>query len=200
VKIKSAEFVVSNSRVDECPANKIPEFAFIGRSNVGKSSLINMLANNKSLAKTSSTPGKTRLINHFLINNEWYLVDLPGYGYARASKEDRKEFGKLITRYIAERENLICLYVLIDCRHKPLKTDLEFIHWLGFNQVPFSLIFTKTDKVSSSVLDSNRSAYIKELSETWENLPPVFLSSAKTGRGRDEILTNISEIFSGLKL
>ena len=191
---------MSNSRVDQCPVNSILEFAFIGRSNVGKSSLINMLANNKSLAKISSTPGKTRLINHFLINDEWYLVDLPGYGYARASKEDRREFGKLITRYIAERENLICLYVLIDCRHKPLKTDLEFIHWLGSNQVPFSLVFTKTDKVSSSVLESNLSAYKKELSKTWENLPPIILSSAKTGLGRDEILDHISEIISGLKL
>lgn len=200
MKIKTAEFVVSNSRVDQCPADKLPEFGFIGRSNVGKSSLINMLVKQKNLAKTSSTPGKTKLLNHFIINNEWYLVDLPGYGYAKTSKTDRKIFSQLVSRYISDRENLVCLFLLIDSRHKPLKTDLEFINWLGSNHVPFNLVFTKSDKISSSVLESNMAAFRKELLKTWENLPLMIVSSSKSGAGRDEILGFISETLSTLKL
>jgi GTP-binding protein len=200
MKIKTAEFVVSNSRVDQCPADKMPEFGFIGRSNVGKSSLINMLVQQKNLAKTSSTPGKTKLLNHFIINNEWYLVDLPGYGYAKTSKTDRKIFSQLVSRYISDRENLISLFLLIDSRHKPLKADLEFIHWLGSNHVPFNLVFTKSDKISSSVLESNMAAFKKELMKTWENLPLMIVTSSKSGLGRDEILDFISQTLSSLKV
>lgn len=199
MKIKTAEFVVSNSRVDQCPADKMPEFGFIGRSNVGKSSLINMLVKQKNLAKTSSTPGKTKLLNHFLINNEWYLVDLPGYGYAKTSKTDRKIFSQLVSKYISDRESLVSLFLLIDSRHKPLKTDLEFIHWLGSNNVPFNLVFTKSDKISSSVLESNMAAFRKVLSKTWENLPLMIVSSSKSGLGREEILDFISHTLSALK-
>lgn len=200
MKIKTAEFVVSNSRVDQCPADKMPEFGFIGRSNVGKSSLINMLVQQKNLAKTSSTPGKTKLLNHFIINNEWYLVDLPGYGYAKTSKTDRKLFSQLVSRYISDRENLVSLFLLIDSRHKPLKADLDFINWLGSNHVPFNLVFTKSDKISSSVLESNMAAFRKELLKTWENLPMMIVSSSKSGVGRDEILNFISVTLSTLKL
>lgn len=200
MKINTAEFVVSNSRADKCPDDRMPEFAFIGRSNVGKSSLINMLVGNKSLAKISSTPGKTRLINHFIINNEWYLVDLPGYGYAKTSKDNRKAFSQLISKYIGNRESLVCLFLLIDSRHKPLKNDLDFIQLLGNNQVPFNIVFTKSDKISSSELDSNVSAYRKELLKTWENLPLFIISSAKKGDGRDIILNFISETLSNIKV
>lgn len=200
MKINTAEFVVSNSRADKCPDDRMPEFAFIGRSNVGKSSLINMLVDNKSLAKISSTPGKTRLINHFIINNEWYLVDLPGYGYAKTSKDNRKAFSQLISKYIGNRESLVCLFLLIDSRHKPLKNDLDFIQLLGNNQVPFNIVFTKSDKISSSELDSNVSAYRKELLKTWENLPLFIISSAKKGDGRDIILNFISETLSNIKV
>ncbi len=200
MKIKTAEFVISSSKVEQCPAPGKPEFAFIGRSNVGKSSLINMLAGRKSLAKISSTPGKTKLINHFLINNEWYLVDLPGYGYARTSKSERIAFNQLITSYIIKRENLASLFLLIDSRHKPLKNDLQFIQWLGVNQVPFGIVFTKTDKVSSSVMDSNLSAYRKELKKTWDSLPAFFTTSAVKGIGKVEILEFISNTVLSLKL
>lgn len=200
MKIKTAEFLISSSKVDQCPAALIPEFAFIGRSNVGKSSLINMIAGRKNLAKTSSTPGKTKLINHFIVNEEWYLVDLPGYGYARTSKTDRREFNLLITKYISERENLASLFLLIDSRHKPLPNDLNFIHWLGINQVPFAIVFTKTDKISSSVLESNFSAYKKEMRKSWEKLPAFFISSAVNGTGKNEILEFIESTIKSLKL
>lgn len=191
--IKSAEFVKSSARVDQCPPPEFPEYAFIGRSNVGKSSVINMLTGNRKLAKTSSTPGKTRLINHFLINNQWYLVDLPGFGYAKASRKLRKEFGLLISKYIEMRKNLICLFMLIDSRHPPLDLDMAFIRMLGENQVPFVLLFTKCDKLSSGKRDSNLNIYLNNLKKEWENLPLYFLTSAVNQTGRDEILDYINQ-------
>lgn len=193
MNIKTAEFVISSSRVDKCPAGKLPEFGFIGRSNVGKSSLINAIVNRKNLSKISSTPGKTRLINHFIVNDEWFLVDLPGYGYARVSKEQQKTFGPLITKYISQRETLVCMFLLIDSRHKPLKSDLDFIQWLGSHQVPFNIVLTKSDKISSSVLESNIAALRRELLKTWEVLPSIIVSSSKTGKGIPEILKFIAE-------
>jgi len=195
-------FIKSSSSVDECPQSKFPEFAFIGRSNVGKSSLINMLANTKELAKTSSKPGKTRLINHFLIthktnlNNKsveknWYLVDLPGYGYANASKSEKLKFEKLIYDYILKSPNLVCLFLLIDSRLEPQKNDLLFTEFLGQNKVPFVITFTKSDKLSSSKLSSNINLFKKTLLEQWESLPEIFITSSKTGKGREEILTFI---------
>ena len=193
MKIKTAEFLKSSKEHTQCPPITKPEFAFIGRSNVGKSSLINMLCNQNSLAKTSSTPGKTQLINHFIINNEWYLVDLPGYGYASAPKEIRKDFENMIAGYVTLRKNLINLFVLIDCRHAPQKIDLEFMEWLGENQVVFSLIFTKADKLTKAELLKNTENYKKALLESWEELPPVFISSVASKMGKEEILNYIEE-------
>jgi GTP-binding protein len=188
MKIKSAEFVKSSKEISQCPAPDKPEFAFIGRSTVGKSSLINMLCNQNDLAKTSSTPGKTQLINHFIINDDWYLVDLPGYGYARTSKDQREGFEKMIAGYITQRKNLINLFVLIDCRHKPLAIDLEFLEWLGENQIAFSIIFTKADKLKRGELKTNIENYKTHLLESWEELPPIFITSVATRDGKEEIL------------
>ena len=192
--IKSAEFVISNSDVRKCPQDRKPEYAFIGRSNVGKSSLINMLTGRRKLAMTSATPGKTLLINHFIINDEWYLVDLPGYGYAKRSKSQNEKLQEIISSYILDREQMTLLFVLIDCRHEPQKIDLEFITWLGENGVPFSIIFTKADKLTKTALASNVAAYKKRLLEEWEELPPVFITSSESAVGRDEVLQYISEI------
>lgn len=194
MKIKSAEFVVSNSEVSKCPDSKLPEYAFIGRSNVGKSSLINMLTERKSLAKTSGRPGKTQLINHFLINQSWYLVDLPGYGYARVSKSAKKTFQKFITAYFEKREQMICAFVLIDSRHKPQAIDLEFMQWLGEHQVPFCIIFTKADKLKPKALERNINDYQAEMLQTWTEMPQFFISSSTSGLGRDEILEYIDNI------
>lgn len=196
--IKSAKFVISNTDVQKCPAGNLPEYAFIGRSNVGKSSLINMLSNRKGLAITSSTPGKTLLINHFLINEEWYLVDLPGYGFAQRGMAQREQLKQIIESYILEREQLVCLFVLLDCRHEAQKIDLEFMEWLGENGVPFSIIFTKTDKISKGRLKQNLEAYQAKMLETWEELPPMFVSSSEKKEGRDEILDYIEEINNSL--
>ena len=197
--IHSARFLVSNSSVDECPTSPISEYAFIGRSNVGKSSLINALTNNKKLAKTSGTPGKTKLINHFLINEAWCLVDLPGYGYAKISKQERKELKTLIQGYFDNRKQLVNTFVLIDSRHEPQKIDVDFINTLGAQQHPFSIVFTKIDKLSDSQLQNNISAYKSHLSEKgWEIAPPLFKISAKTGQGKKEILNYIQSINSNL--
>ena len=194
MQIKSAEFVISNSRADKCPTHELAEYALIGRSNVGKSSLINMLTGRKSLAMTSSTPGKTMLINHFLINKEWYLVDLPGYGYAKRGKKEVEKFQNLISHYVLDRKELTCLFVLIDSRLSPQKIDLEFIHFLGENGVPFGLIFTKADKTKSGELKKNVDKFLKTLSEEWEEMPPYFITSSGTGKGRDEFLTYIEHL------
>jgi len=194
MEIKSAEFVISNTDYKKCPEANMTEYAFIGRSNVGKSSLINMLTNRKGLAMTSSKPGKTLLINHFIINNNWYLVDLPGYGYATAGKSTREKLQQIIESYILNRESLTCLFVLIDSRHEPQKIDLEFIEWLGENEVPFTLVFTKADKLSNSKLSLNISAYKEKLLEQWEELPPVFVTSSENRSGREELLDYIDEI------
>jgi GTP-binding protein len=199
MNIKSAVFVISNTKVEKCPQSELPEYAFIGRSNVGKSSLINMLTAQKGLAMTSATPGKTLLINHFLINNEWHLVDLPGYGYASRGKKQQEELTSLINDYILEREQLTLLFVLIDSRLEPQKIDLEFITWLGENSIPFAIIFTKADKLSKSRVMSNVTAYLNTLSEEWEELPPHFVSSSENRTGRDAILDYIDEINSSLK-
>lgn len=186
--IKSAEFLVSNSDVAKCPASPLPEYAFIGRSNVGKSSLINMLTGRKGLAKTSGRPGKTQLINHFLINKNWHLVDLPGYGYARVSKSSKKVFQKFITDYFSKRTSLVCGFVLVDVRHEPQPIDLEFMQWLGENAIPFNIIFTKADKLKPQVLTRNVAHYQSVLLETWESLPEMFVTSSSTGQGREELL------------
>lgn len=199
MEITSARFVISNSDVRKCPPDSIPEYAFIGRSNVGKSSLINMITSRKGLAMTSSTPGKTMLINHFIINEQWYLVDLPGYGYARRGKEGREIIREIIERYILERLQLTSLFVLLDCRHEPQKIDLEFMEWLGENGVPFSIIFTKTDKLSQYRLTENITRYKTKLAETWETLPPLFLTSSEKRKGRDEILDYIENINEAVK-
>lgn len=199
--IKEARFIVSNTDVAKCPRPDKPEYAFIGRSNVGKSSLINMLTGRKSLAKTSGKPGKTRLINHFLINEEWYLVDLPGYGYAKIAKKEREKWEKFLRTYILQRENLYNLFVLIDSRHNPQPIDLEFMEWLGVSQIPFSIVFTKTDKLKPEELEANIKYYEEKLLETWDSVPPVFVSSAEKGTGKNEILKYIAEInASNLKL
>lgn len=198
MNIKCAEFVVSNTNPHKCPQDGKPEYAFIGRSNVGKSSLINMLCR-KKLAMTSSTPGKTLLINHFIINNEWYLVDLPGYGYAQRSKKAVEKITRIIESYILERESLINLFVLVDSRLEPQKIDLEFIEWLGENGIPFSIVFTKTDKNSKGKTKSNISNYMKKLSEQWEELPVYFETSSENASGRDELLGYIEEINKNLK-
>lgn len=194
MKIKSAEFYISNSRADKCPDGNLPEFAFIGRSNVGKSSLINMLTGRKGLAMTSSTPGKTMLINHFIINGEWYLVDLPGYGYAKRSKKDTEILGRIIKYYVTERRQLTCLFVLIDSRLAPQKIDIEFITMLGEEGVPFGIIFTKADKSSASKVAQNVKTFCQKLKESWEELPPYFVTSSENGRGRDEVLCYIEEV------
>ena len=199
MEIKSAEFVISNTKVALCPQGNLPEYAFIGRSNVGKSSLINMLTNRSKLAMTSATPGKTLLINHFLVNKEWYLVDLPGYGYAARGKKQVDKIQKIIEDYVLEREQMTNLFVLIDVRHDPQKIDLEFFEWLGENGVPFSIIFTKADKVTLSKAKANVDAYMKKLSEQWEELPPYFLSSSEKKTGRVEILDYIDSINKSLK-
>ena len=192
--IKSAEFVISSPTVEKCPQTQLPEYAFIGRSNVGKSSLINMLTGYNKLAKTSSMPGKTLLINHFLINKEWYLVDLPGYGYAKRGKQEQENLKRMITNYVLRREQMINLFVLVDSRHEPQRIDQEFIEFLGENGVPFSLVFTKADKLSHSKLNSNIQAYLKQLKETWEELPPHFVTSAESKMGREEVLDYIEQI------
>ena len=192
--IKSAEFVISNSRVEKCPTTGLPEYAFIGRSNVGKSSLINMLTARKGLAMTSQKPGKTQLINHFIINDAWYLVDLPGYGYARLGKDSRDSLRRMIEDYVLERKELVLLFVLLDCRHDPQKIDLEFIQWLGEEGVPFALVFTKADKLSKGRLAANVEAYKAKLHEEWEELPPIFVTSSEERVGRDELLGYIEEI------
>ena len=198
MEIKSAEFVISNTDYRKCPEGTKPEYAFIGRSNVGKSSLINMLTNRKGLAMTSQKPGKTLLINHFLINNQWFLVDLPGYGFAQRGKEQREQLRQLIETYVLYREQLTCLFVLLDCRHEPQKIDLEFMEWLGENGVPFAIIFTKADKLSRSRLMGNVESYKQHLLETWEELPPIFLSSSEAKAGREEILDYIDSINKSL--
>lgn len=190
-EIKEVEFVKSSPDVKSCPDTDIPEYAFVGRSNVGKSSLINYLANRHKLAKTSGDPGRTRLINHFIVNKSWHLVDLPGYGYAKVSKSDRASFLKIIYSYLLNRKSLICLFLLIDCRHKPQSNDLEFMRWLGKNQVPFVICFTKTDKLSSSELNKAMKSYKQTLLKEWESLPQIFYSSTTQNRGRTEILSFI---------
>lgn len=192
--IKEAKFIISNTDINLCPKDGKPEYAFIGRSNVGKSSLINMLVDKKDLAKTSGRPGKTQLINHFLINEEWYLVDLPGYGYAKASKSSRHQWEKFISEYLTTRETLINTFVLIDSRLDPQKIDLEFMTWCAEKQLPFSMVFTKIDKLSSSALQKNLAAYKKEMLKYWEALPPVFTTSAESKFGREKILNYIEQI------
>ncbi|MBQ9883867.1 MAG: YihA family ribosome biogenesis GTP-binding protein [Bacteroidaceae bacterium] len=198
MKIKSAEFVISNTDVSKCPQGGLPEYAFIGRSNVGKSSLINMLTGRKGLAMTSSKPGKTLLINHFIIDKKWYLVDLPGYGYAQRSQKVQGQISSIIERYVMQREQLTSLFVLVDSRLKPQKIDLDFITWLGENGVPFGIIFTKVDKLSKAKVDENVQAFLDILREEWEELPPYFLSSAEKGTGKEEILGYIEEINKSL--
>ncbi|MCD7935826.1 MAG: ribosome biogenesis GTP-binding protein YihA/YsxC [Tannerellaceae bacterium] len=193
-RIITAEFVISNTDVRKCPEGTMPEYAFIGRSNVGKSSLINMLTGKKGLAMTSQKPGKTQLINHFIIDKEWYLVDLPGYGYAQRGKEGRENIRRIIEDYILEREQLTCLFVLLDCRHEPQKIDLEFMEWLGENGIPFAIIFTKIDKISKTRLRENFEVYQAKLLESWEEIPPVFFTSSEKKEGREELLNYITEI------
>ena len=194
MKIKTAEFVMSNSNVINAPKDRIPEYAFIGRSNVGKSSLINMLMERKDLAKTSGKPGKTQLINHFKINDEWFLVDLPGYGYAQISKKKRVIFQYFIENYFKEREQLVCTFVLIDSRHDPQQIDLDFMQFLGENQIPFCLVFTKSDKLGSSKLNKQITSYKKKLLNTWETLPMTFLTSSINNLGRKEFLDFIDGV------
>ena len=194
MEIKNAEFSLSAPTVTMCPKDIKPEYAFIGRSNVGKSSLINMLCNNKKLAKTSATPGKTLLINHFIINKEWYLVDLPGYGYAKRSKTEIKKLDQMIRGYILQREQLVNVFVLVDIRLEPQKIDLEFINWLGESSVPFSIVFTKADKLNVNKVNASVALYQKTLSETWEEMPRMFITSSEKKTGRDEVLGYIEEI------
>ena len=198
MQITSAEFVISNTRADQCPGTGLPEYAFIGRSNVGKSSLINMLTGRTKLAKTSATPGKTLLINHFIINGKWYIVDLPGYGYAKRSKEQTARIKAIIEGYILTRQQMTCLFVLIDSRLEPQKIDLEFITWLGENAVPFAIIFTKADKQSPTKTNANVRRFLDTLSEQWEELPPHFISSSLAKTGREEILDYIAGINKSL--
>ncbi len=199
MKIKSAEFVISNTDFRKCPAGNRPEYAFIGRSNVGKSSLINMLTGRNGLAKTSSTPGKTLLINHFMVNNEWYIVDLPGYGYPRRGKEQREQLRHIIQTYILGRQQMTNLFVLVDSRHEPQAVDMEFMNWCGEHNVPFSIVFTKMDKLGRDAGQRNIEAYKQQLGETWEELPPIFITSSQDGRGRDELLDYIDSINKQLK-
>ncbi len=194
--IHSAEFIVSNTDPSRCPEPELKEFAFIGRSNVGKSSLINMLVNRKSLAKTSSTPGKTQTINHFLINDEWYLVDLPGYGYASITRSKHRSWGSMIETYLKKRTNLFTTFVLLDPRLEPQKIDKEFIQWMGEQSLPFSLVFTKADKISKNELMTSKKKWETTLNETWSELPPIFLTSAEVRKGRDELLTYIKSLLA----
>ncbi len=197
--IKTATFVVSNQDVSKCPKTNFPEYAFIGRSNVGKSSLINMLTNQKKLAKTSGRPGKTQLINHFLINEQWYLVDLPGYGYARVSKSSKKTFQKFITSYFQQRKQLVSAFVLIDIRHEPQQIDLNFMQWLGEHQIPFSIIFTKSDKLKPKAIERNILHYQSVLSEKWDELPQHFITSSTKFEGKEELLNYIDSINLSIK-
>jgi len=197
--IKTAEYTLSAPTVSMCPKDTKPEYAFIGRSNVGKSSLINMLAGNRKLAKTSSTPGKTLLINHFIINREWYLVDLPGYGYAKRSKSEMVKLDQMIRGYILGREQLVDVFVLVDIRLEPQAIDLEFINWLGVSGIPFAIIFTKADKLSASKVKANVAAYEQKMLETWEEMPPYFITSSEKREGRDEVLSYIEQINKSLK-
>ena len=199
MNIKSAEFLISNTDPAKCPQDGKPEYAFIGRSNVGKSSLINMLTGRKGLAMTSSTPGKTQLINHFSINDDWYLVDLPGYGYAQRGKKGREMIQLIIDNYLDQREDLTCLFVLLDCRHEPQKIDLDFVDQLGESGIPFAIVFTKTDKISQSKLKLNIESYKAKLLETWEELPPVFYTSSEHKKGKEEILDYIDSINKSYK-
>lgn len=189
-----AHFIISNTAVEKCPPPDMPEYAFIGRSNVGKSSLINMLAGNKNLAKTSGKPGKTQLINHFLFENSWYLVDLPGYGYAKVSKAKKADWGRMIEQYLQQRKNLMCVFVLIDVRLEPQEVDMEFMLWLGEQQIPFVIAFTKSDKLSPPKRDKNIAYYKREMLKSWESMPQYFATSAVEGRGREQILDFIHEI------
>ena len=200
MEIKSAEFVSSYVSYKDCPKTQMAEYAFVGRSNVGKSSLLNMLLEKKKLAKTSQSPGKTQLINQFIINEKWNLMDLPGYGYAKVAKSMRKDFNKLINEYILHRESLMCVFVLIDSRHEPQKNDLGFMRWLGENQVPFAMIFTKSDKLSSSAVNKNILNYKKEMLKEWEALPDIFITSAEHKIGRNEILDFIGKINNSVKI
>ena len=199
MEIKKAEFTLSAPMVSMCPQDNKPEYAFIGRSNVGKSSLINMLTNNKKLAKTSATPGKTLLINHFIINNEWYLVDLPGYGFAKRSKKESAKLDQMINGYILQRQQLVNVFLLVDVRLEPQKVDLDFINFLGTSSVPFAIVFTKADKLSATKVNQNVEAYKKVLSETWEELPPMFVTSSEKKQGREEVLDYIDQINKSLK-
>lgn len=200
MKITSAEFVISNSKVAHCPKELLPEYAFIGRSNVGKSSLINMLVKHKGLAKTSGRPGKTQLINHFKINRQWFLVDLPGYGYARVSKKEKKTFQAYITAYFQKRRQLVCGFVLVDLRHPPQPIDLEFMTWLGVNRIPFALVFTKADKLKPGRIAPQVSAYLQQLLEgDWAEVPPHFVTSSQTGMGREAVLDYIAGINQRLR-
>lgn len=194
--IKTANFFVSSQKISQCPKPNLPEYAFIGRSNVGKSSLINMLTGHKDLAKTSSTPGKTKLINHFIINESWYLVDLPGYGFAKLSKSIKEKWQKMIEDYLSYRENLMCIFVLVDSRLEPQKIDLQFIEWLGTNQIPFSIVFTKTDKISEKQLAKSVDLFKAKLSEQWEELPEMFYSSSKNSNGKEQIINYIESTLS----
>ena len=194
MKIKSAEFVMSNSDVSKCPKERLPEYAFIGRSNVGKSSLINMLVDRKNLAKTSGRPGKTQLINHFIINKSWYLVDLPGYGYARVSKKAKKTFQKFITDYFEKRSQLVLAFVLIDCRHEPQPVDIDFMRYLGEANIPFQIIFTKADKLKPNALTRNVETYIKKMLESWEEMPAYFVTSSSKKKGKEDVINNIELI------
>ena len=198
MKITSAEFKISSPRADMCPKSDIPEYAFIGRSNVGKSSLVNMLTERNKLAMTSSTPGKTMLINHFLINESWYLVDLPGYGFAMRGKKEMDKLQNMISHYVLDREQLTCLFVLIDIRHEPQKKDLDFLEFIGENGVPFAIIFTKADKISKAKQAFHVNAYMDKLKEQWEELPPYFVTSSSSRLGRDEVLNYIDEINKSL--
>ncbi len=195
MKINTAEFIISNSEVEKCPKEPLPEYAFIGRSNVGKSSLINMLTNHKNLAKTSSKPGKTQLINHFKINNNWFLVDLPGYGYAKVSKKTKAVFQQFITDYFENREQLVCAFVLIDIRLEAQKIDLEFLEYLGESEIPFCIVFTKADKIGKTKVDSHIAAYKKQMfANNWEEIPQYFITSAQESTGKEEVLTFIDDI------
>tara|TARA_B100000989_G_scaffold289049_1_gene260394 strand:- start:683 stop:1291 length:609 start_codon:yes stop_codon:yes gene_type:complete len=198
--VKSASFVISNSQISRCPKSKLPEYAFIGRSNVGKSSLINALCNNKNLAKTSSRPGKTQLINHFLINENWHLVDLPGFGYAKVSKTQKKVFQKFIINYFKERMQLVTAFLLIDIRHEPQSIDLNFIQWLGKNSIPFSIIFTKADKLNTEAIEKNIAKYSAKLLETWETLPLNFITSSVNRSGVEDLLAYIDYLNQSLKV
>ena len=197
--IKTAEFVKSSPRVEECPEEMIPEYAFIGRSNVGKSSLINHLTNRRKLAKISGTPGKTQLINHFIIDEAWFLVDLPGYGWAQTSKTNKEAWKRMIEDYLALRQNLALVFVLVDIRHEPQKIDLAFIQWLGEERIPFSIVFTKADKLRKNQVQPSVALYKKELKKTWEELPPTFITSAAEKLGREEILDFIGRINVSLR-